>query len=400
MTRKIASLLIWLFIMIISFIYVYALWEDKIPANNFYFISKNNWQTYLSNIRDNIRLANIKTNVKKINNGDLVFYKWDKLVKISWENNINLINEKTSFYDDIEVFINSLDDSKTQELIKIYNNEPIRNYLIEYIFNKIGWQEKIIKEKEKILYFYNNAWRRLYMDGRIITREDWWANESWWTPEKYTASCPSWNCWWWQTSARYERVQNNYKTYFEKQDSNNMLKIQHPLTKEYQEYVPVEQIFIHHSAGNLPMTKKEWISTMKWIYSYHALTLWWGDIWYHYLIDWVGNIYEGNRWWMYSVGTHIYWHNRWTVWISLMWNWKYTSAQLKSLEDLVVYLAKEYKLDLSSQIDVRKAELDWIEKGYVIWAHKEVDNDKPIDPNINMSDFRKKFLNNNYNFSN
>lgn len=400
MTRKISVLVIWFFVLIVSFLYVYAIGDNKIPANNFYYVSKNNWQVYISNIRDNIRLVNIKTNTKKINNGDLIFYNGEKLVRIIWDNNIKLINDKTTFFDDINIFIQSLDNNKIQELIKIYNNEPIRNYLIENILNKIGWQENIIKEKEKKQYFYNNSWRRLNMDGRIIMREDWWANETWWTPEKYMASCPSWNCWWWQTSARYKRVQENYKNNFEQIDNDNMLKIQNSFTKEYQEYIPVEQIFIHHTAWNLPMSKKEGISTIKWIYSYHALTLWWGDVWYHYLIDWAGNIYEWNRWWMYSVWTHIYWHNRWTVWISLMGNSKYTEKQLKSLEDLVMYLAKEYKLDLSSEVNVRKPELDWYEKWFVIWAHKEVDNDKPTDPNINMNTFRNKFLyNSDYNFT-
>ncbi|WP_187774144.1 peptidoglycan recognition protein family protein [Lolliginicoccus suaedae] len=52
-------------------------------------------------------------------------------------------------------------------------------------------------------------------------------------------------------------------------------------------------VAIHHTAGNNQYTESEARQIVRGIYAYHTLTLGWGDVGYHALVDKFGNIYEG-----------------------------------------------------------------------------------------------------------
>ncbi|MBN1218212.1 MAG: N-acetylmuramoyl-L-alanine amidase [Anaerolineae bacterium] len=56
-------------------------------------------------------------------------------------------------------------------------------------------------------------------------------------------------------------------------------------------YQPVTHIVINHTAT--PNTAQDWAAVVRSIWHYHAHILGWGDVGYQYLIDPVGNIYEG-----------------------------------------------------------------------------------------------------------
>jgi len=155
-------------------------------------------------------------------------------------------------------------------------------------------------------------------------------------------------------------------------------------------YYPVDRIIIHHTAGWYKKTKQEGIKYMQAVHKYHALNLRWTDIGYHYLIDGEGNIYEGRAGWKYVLWAHVTTHNFWTIWISLMSDGEYSDAMLDSLDKLVVYLGKEYRLDLSQKTIVRNETLSWVSPWWALLAHKELDKRKPIDPKIDMDIFREK----------
>ncbi|MCI0397145.1 MAG: N-acetylmuramoyl-L-alanine amidase [Chloroflexi bacterium] len=67
-------------------------------------------------------------------------------------------------------------------------------------------------------------------------------------------------------------------------------------------YVPVTHLIVHHTAtGNDP---SDWPAVVRAIWFYHTVTLGWGDIGYHYLVDPTGVIYEGHLGGDDVVGVH------------------------------------------------------------------------------------------------
>jgi hypothetical protein len=58
-----------------------------------------------------------------------------------------------------------------------------------------------------------------------------------------------------------------------------------------EKYYPLQAITVHHT--DTPNGDPDPAATVRAIYEYHAVTLDWGDIGYHFLIDEAGNVYEG-----------------------------------------------------------------------------------------------------------
>ncbi|HEV2108363.1 MAG TPA: SH3 domain-containing protein [Thermomicrobiales bacterium] len=69
------------------------------------------------------------------------------------------------------------------------------------------------------------------------------------------------------------------------------------------EYAPVEHVIIHHTeTANF----QDPLIAIRSIYYYHAVTRGWGDIGYNYLVDFMGNVYEGRAGGENVVGGHAY----------------------------------------------------------------------------------------------
>ena len=58
-----------------------------------------------------------------------------------------------------------------------------------------------------------------------------------------------------------------------------------------EKYYPLQAITVHHT--DTPNNDPDPAATVRAIYEYHAVTLDWGDIGYHFLIDESGDVYEG-----------------------------------------------------------------------------------------------------------
>ncbi|MFE9022328.1 N-acetylmuramoyl-L-alanine amidase [Streptomyces sp. NPDC007808] len=58
-----------------------------------------------------------------------------------------------------------------------------------------------------------------------------------------------------------------------------------------EQYFPLQTITVHHTAT--PNDDPDPAATIRGMYEYHAVSLDWGDIGYHFLIDEAGNVYEG-----------------------------------------------------------------------------------------------------------
>ncbi len=120
------------------------------------------------------------------------------------------------------------------------------------------------------------------------------------------------------------------------------------------------KVIVHHTAGDTSaFTGKESVITyLQDIYKYHTITKWWGDIWYHFLIDPYGNIYEGRAGWEWVIAAHTSRNNSSALWISLMGNFdkqELSKEQYKALISLLTALAKKYNIDPNVRTDYFKA---------------------------------------------
>ncbi len=112
------------------------------------------------------------------------------------------------------------------------------------------------------------------------------------------------------------------------------------------------KIIIHHTADDFTVLLT-WgtdavIKQLQDIYKYHTLTRRRWDIWYNFVIDPYGNIYEGRAGGAWVVWAQTAWNNTPSVGISLMGNFNVnvpTDDSLKSLVTLTTALAKKYKIN-------------------------------------------------------
>ncbi len=238
----------------------------------------------------------------------------------------------------------------------------------------------------------------------IITRSQWWANESW----RYSTTSKTE-----RDAVRAEKKEAELDKLMET-DTDKFFDIQ---KQEYQgqmatdyliETTPNEQIvdeyresssgnylkwpesihkkknkiIIHHTADDYTSVLTWWtwaaIQEMQAIYKYHTLTKWRGDIWYNFVIDPFGNIYEWRAGGAGVVWAQTSWNNTPSVGISLMGNFNVnvpTDASLNALVKLTTALAKKYKINPQSTVKYFKAsdEPPYLQAytNYAIAGHKD-----------------------------
>jgi len=171
----------------------------------------------------------------------------------------------------------------------------------------------------------------------------------------------------------------NYKQNFQLIDSFFLQSLEKENGFRYH-YLPIEEIIIHHTAGNLTFGFEESKKELQRIYLMQAVQRKWQDIGYHYLIDGAGRIYEGNLGGKYTIGIHSYGHNNATISISLMGDFRpehdeFNSSMQKALINLIEYLVAEYQFDLTQEeFYLRKPNLagrEWTSA--FIKGHQEID---------------------------
>lgn len=115
-----------------------------------------------------------------------------------------------------------------------------------------------------------------------------------------------------------------------------------------QEYAPVEQIIVHHTAGgsNAPVDSA---AVVRGIYYFHAVEKEWGDIGYNFIIDHHGRIYEGRQGGLGVVAAHASGNNYGSVGIAIIGDYSEDSPasnSLKALIELIEYVSYQTELDL------------------------------------------------------
>lgn len=196
----------------------------------------------------------------------------------------------------------------------------------------------------------------------IVTRTQWWANEN----RRYSSQSKTE-----RDALREQETDENEQlsqAAYQGQVATNYLLEVTPTEQTLDEYressngnflkwpegihLNKTKIIIHHTADDSSALLTWWtwaaIQQLQAIYKYHTLTKWWGDIWYNFIIDPFGNIYEGRAWWPWVVGAQTAWNNTPSIGIALMGNFNNetpTDASLKALVKLTTALAKKYHIN-------------------------------------------------------
>lgn len=117
-------------------------------------------------------------------------------------------------------------------------------------------------------------------------------------------------------------------------------------------YAPVWKIVVHHTD-----TQFGWddpAAIVRAVYYYHAIILGWGDIGYNYLVDYLGNVYEGRYGGENVIGGHALEFNTGSMGISLVGNYETVEPTTEALDGLAKTIAIR-----APQVDVTSA-TDWL----------------------------------------
>lgn len=385
---------------------------SEITAND---IIVSDIQTNL--IATRIPLTQIQWSIPDIEPGVIAIIQCtpDKKIQITNAND-GQVQEFNAVFDRVSSFFIGYDEKFVQKIKKLYQQSPRENYVIKALLNnrlpaaefyKINYNadtnyaltelsdycftkpNKLNEALGRDRLFLTTLGKNLTESSKIISRSQRWADESMSMPVApstgtTTPSDPSGH-----TPTNVSTIRANYTKNFEPIDKPRT--IMHSVNGIWRplEYFPVDRVIIHHTAWWYKANAQEGKEYMQSLQRYHAKTLWRWDIGYHFLIDGEGNVYEWRRWGMYTVGAHALGHNRGSVGISLMSDKYYSSKMLLSLIDLIVFIGKEYQIDVGWQSVLKNADLSWTEIGNNLIAHKELDKGKPLDPAIPMDVFRR-----------
>ncbi|EEH63785.1 N-acetylmuramoyl-L-alanine amidase [Gleimia coleocanis DSM 15436] len=127
-------------------------------------------------------------------------------------------------------------------------------------------------------------------------------------------------------------------------------------------YAPLKAVVVHHTASSNDYAPEQAPGIVAGIYYYHAKTLNWGDIGYHFLVDKYGKIYQGRDGDINKVneGGHAFGFNTGTIGISMIGNFQKelpTDAALDSVAKLAAWKLKAAKLDPNADHTEKRSNL-------------------------------------------
>lgn len=124
-----------------------------------------------------------------------------------------------------------------------------------------------------------------------------------------------------------------------------------PPTHPYSTHTPTA-FTLHHTQGNYPLTYEAAVNEVQFVQEYHQQAKKWIDIGYHFLIDPLGNIYEGRP--IGVLGAHVLSRNTNNVGISILGNYHppaNNAVRQASADSFVAvgrYLRETYSVHVSS----------------------------------------------------
>ncbi len=115
-------------------------------------------------------------------------------------------------------------------------------------------------------------------------------------------------------------------------------------------YAPVWKIVVHHTDTQFGWDDPS--AMVRAVYYYHAITLGWGDIGYNFLVDYLGNVYEGRFGGDSVVGGHAYDFNVGSMGIALIGDYTATEPTTTALDSLAKLIAiRAPQVDVTSSTD-------------------------------------------------
>jgi len=117
----------------------------------------------------------------------------------------------------------------------------------------------------------------------------------------------------------------------------------------------IRKIVVHHTDsevrdlnGDHITDSRDYKSMIRLIYYYHAISRGWGDIGYNYIIDPLGNIYEGRYGGDKVIGAHALCYNNGSMGIAIIGNYdedQVPEPVLNALISLIAQKSKQYSFD-------------------------------------------------------
>lgn len=112
----------------------------------------------------------------------------------------------------------------------------------------------------------------------------------------------------------------------------------------------VRKLVVHHTDSDLRdlngdrrMDGRDYKAMVQAIYYFHAVTRGWGDIGYNYIIDPLGNVYEGRYGGDKVVGAHAQCYNNGSLGVAIIGNYEDNQIPEPALRSLILLLAKKSK---------------------------------------------------------
>ena len=203
--------------------------------------------------------------------------------------------------------------------------------------------------------------QKLNTDFRIISRAEWGADEGLgtYTPDDTPASGkdPVDTC---------KPLQDRYPGQYEvgrRVDYQDDLSQNLIWPREYSKQI--KKIIIHHTAQDLRdmnddgiMNGTDYRLALQAIYTFHTISRGWGDIGYHYLVDPLGNVYQGRAGDDKVIGGHVLCQNSNTIGISVMGNFQKDLVPKRAflaLTELVKSLVQRYQINPKGESQFRGA---------------------------------------------
>lgn len=112
------------------------------------------------------------------------------------------------------------------------------------------------------------------------------------------------------------------------------------------EYVTFKGAVVHHTAGTNNYTKAQVPGLIRGVYRYHAVTLGWGDVGYHLLVDKFGGVWEGRAGGLTKSveGGHAYGANASTFGVSVLGNYQDETPSNEAIDAVSKVIAWKLKV--------------------------------------------------------
>jgi len=198
---------------------------------------------------------------------------------------------------------------------------------------------------------------------KIISRSEWGADEGLrvWSPKETTVSSGTENEK--PTVDPCASIAKDYADQFKITAVKEYNEDGEPLTWPISYASKIEKFAIHHTDseirdinGDLLTDTRDYQAIVRAIYYFHTISRGWGDIGYTYLIDPLGNIYEGRNGGDKAIGAHTLCFNHGVIGIAIIGNYQANEVPEPAMQALIWLLGKkgkEYGIDPQGVTDFR-----------------------------------------------